>query len=498
MKNVLFFVIIFFSFSIYAQKRTKLKAYLDYKNFYNTEIGNFVEIHLQFAGYSLKYIPVEKGLQSEIAIQYLFKKEGNVVKSDAYKLTSPVMKDSIIEDFYEIKRVALEPGKYTLELTLSDLNAKNPPTTTLQEIEVPDLSSKIALSSIEIAEMMIPQKTDSTAIGIEKTSVFAKSGYEIIPHISNYFPTQATKIPVYFEMYYPKSIADSVHTLGLKQTIIDAKHKQEIESFTRFSKHEIQSDGYGIQPIIRVIDISKLKSGEYILEYSLINKENQNIYSSSYYFERFNEEQYEEAKTDNIILDPHFQQSITDDSLNFYISSLIPISKPAEARNILNLLKTKDKDLYRKYIQSYWTVTTNGIRAYEAWLNYKAQVLMVEKLFKTNFTYGFETDRGRVYLQYGPPSSVTTRENSPSDYPYEIWRYDKIKTFGNKRFIFYNPDLVNNTYRLLHSDMLGEVQNYRWQQQLSKRNSVNTNVDDPNDGNFRHFGGNSEDLFKQY
>ena len=123
---------------------------------------------------------------------------------------------------------------------------------------------------------------------------------------------------------------------------------------------------------------------------------------------------------------------------------------------------------------------------------------MVQKFYASNFMAGFETDRGRVFLQYGPPSTITIRETSPSEYPYEIWVYDRIKNYSNKRFVFYNPDLVNNGYRLLHSDMLGELQNYRWQQQLSKRNSPNQNIDDPNDGNMDSWGGNSRELYEQH
>ena len=125
-------------------------------------------------------------------------------------------------------------------------------------------------------------------------------------------------------------------------------------------------------------------------------------------------------------------------------------------------------------------------------------MLLAQKLYKTNIMKGYETDRGRVYLQYGPPSAIAIRETSPSEYPYEVWQYDKIKTFSNKRFIFYNPDLVNNNYRLLHSDMIGELKNFRWQSILTKRNSPNRDIDDPNDGNVDHYGGESQDVFKQF
>lgn len=488
MKN-LFFLLCFLlaGFSSFAQKKHQLKAYLDHKTFYSPESGNYVEIHLQFIAHSLNYKAKDtlgqNGLLSEIGIQYLFRRGEEIIKSDAYRLQSPLMRDSIIEDFYEIKRIPLDAGKYSLELTLVDIYGNNEPVTTFLDLEVTDYNSQTALSNIETAELIVPAHTES---------IFSKSGYDIIPRISNYYSADASNIPVYFEIYAPES--GGKETYGLKQSILDQKTSREIESFTRFSKAEVDK----IQPVIKVVDISKLLSGEYILEYTLINRENQEIGKSSYYFERFSMMEYEPVVTENIVLDPHFQSSVTDDSLAYYIESLIPISKPAEIKNLISLLKVKDKELYRKYLQSYWMNSTGGLQAYEKWLNYKTQVQMVERLFSTNFTAGFETDRGRVYLQYGPPNNVITRESSPSDYPYEIWRYDKIKNFSNKRFIFYNPDLVNNTYRLLHSDMQGEVQNYRWQQQLAKRNSMNSNIDDPNDGNFRHFGGNSEELYNQY
>jgi hypothetical protein len=46
--------------------------------------------------------------------------------------------------------------------------------------------------------------------------------------------------------------------------------------------------------------------------------------------------------------------------------------------------------------------------------------------------------------------------------------------------------------------MVGELKNYRWQHLLTKRNSANSDLDDPNDGNIDHFGGESGDVFKQF
>jgi len=175
----------------------------------------------------------------------------------------------------------------------------------------------------------------------------------------------------------------------------------------------------------------------------------------------------------------------------------LPIAKAAENRNIRELLKSKDAGSIRKYLQAFWNQTAPG-NAYNAWIQYKQQVLYVQSLYKTNFQKGYETDRGRVYLQYGAPSISNLKEGSPSEYPYEVWFYNKIGKFSNRRFIFYNPDLTNNAYRLLHSDLIGEVKNPGWSQVLSRRNTVNGTVDDPNLFNSRSWGQNSNDLFRQY
>ncbi|TNE54620.1 MAG: GWxTD domain-containing protein [Bacteroidetes bacterium] len=474
----------------WGQRKKTLKAYLDHKNFYHPKLGNFVEIHLQFAGYTLEYDAVEGGLQSEVAVHYVVRNDSNnVVRSDAYRLQSPLMRDSIIEDFYEIRRLSLEPGKYQLELNLTDLHQEGAkPVTALQELLVTDFSGEPQISNVEVAEVIYPTSGEP--------GVFSKSGYEIIPRISNYYPTEAGKIPVYLEVYHPIQGSDTLGIYGLKQSIQSVKNRgAELEEFTRFTRVKVP----GVLPILRALDIGELASGEYELRFELLDKDQQVLSTTSYYFDRFNERKAEAITTDEVVLSPEFQQSVTNDSLEYYVASLIPISKPAEIKNIIRLLKTKDKELYRKYLQSFWVNSTStGGEAYTSWIKYKKQVLLVERLFGTNFMDGHSTDRGRVYLQYGSPNNIITRENSPSEYPYEIWRYDKIKNFSNKRFIFYNPDLVNNVYRLLHSDMVGEVQNFRWQQYLSKRNSTNGTIDDGNAGNHQHFGGNSGILYNQY
>ena len=218
--------------------------------------------------------------------------------------------------------------------------------------------------------------------------------------------------------------------------------------------------------------------------------------SLAFDFERYNDSE-NAFDLSSMLLDPAFQQSIPSDSVAYYLESLIPIAKQGEIRTLIDVLKANDTQQMRLHLQAFWYQTA-GNKAYEQWLNYQSQVRAVEKYYANNYMEGFETDRGRVYLKYGRPNTIVVKESSPSEYPYEIWTYDKIGIYSNKRFVFYNPDLITNNHRLLHSDMIGELKNPAWQQILVRRNTVNGTVDDPNMMNVKHFGGNSNDFFRQY
>ena len=471
----------FISVAQRSQKNKNLRAYLDNKQFYAPGVGNYVEFHLQFDGPSLTYKGSEGGLIGEVAVQMSIQGEDGFVSNDAYRLSSPLMIDSIVEDFYDVRRFQLDPGGYNFKLQLEDMNSEANPLSVSFDFFVEDLSDAISLSDIEVAEIAY--------IGDENSN-FYKSGYEIIPRLSTYYPEQLNTIPVYFEVYNSEELEDSV--FALKQEVINSETGKAIDDLTEFTRYKSAP----VVPVLKSVKIDEVFTGKYILKYTLINRNMTELSVQTYEFERTNDQKIDYF-SDEIILDPNFQTSISDDSVAYYLESLIPISRPAEVRNIIYVMKLKDVDKARKHLQLFWT-KTSPINPYEGWIKYKQQVQLVEKLYANNFQEGFETDRGRVYLQYGAPTEIITRENSPTEYPYEIWQYNKIGRFSNKRFVFYNPNLVNKAYRLLHSDMIGELKNPAWPRELAKRNSTNGNVDNPNQNTIDHWGGNSDDFMRQY
>lgn len=483
-KSLVFTLFLLFTAQLSAQEK-KLKAYLDLKEFYNPEIGSYIEIQLQFAGISTQLKTIgDSALQSTVAIYMDIYKEDSLVNTASYALNSPqfLLRDSIVEDFYEIKRFALDEGSYKLSIEIQDLgDDEGHKINGTESFTIHDKSDAPSISDITIAEYAVPSS---------KAGVFQKSGYQLIPMLSNFFPSEMSKMPVYFESYNTNLL--DYEKIGVKREIINAVNNKVMEDFTAVKRYDTSQ----IQPHLSLIDIETLGTGSYLLKLSIVNPSFEELCSTSFPFERSNE-MATSLVTTEIILDPAFQNSIPNDSVDYYLESLIPMARPAEVKNIINTLKTNKIEKFRKHIQAFW-IKTAPESTYESWIRYKKQVDFVEKVYGNNFQDGYETDRGVVYLKYGSPSTLINKETSPSEYPYEIWTYNKIGVFSNRRFVFYNPDLVNRAYRLLHSDMVGELKNPNWPQILSKRNTVNGNVDNPNSNNIDHWGGNSNDYYRQY
>nr|WP_294860244.1 GWxTD domain-containing protein [uncultured Fluviicola sp.] len=463
-------------------QKNQMKAFIDYKSYYSPEQGPYIDLQFQYVAYTIKFAPVDSVLQAKIAVSTIVTSEpsGDTVYSSAFALESPRMRDSIVEDFFDNIRIPLQPGKYTAHVSLKDLYGDDKSLDGQIEVHVPDVFTSISSSDILVAEVASPSANTQ--------SPFHKSGYEIIPRISNFYNQGMNHIPYYVELYNTNLVQDS--SFGLRQQIVSTQTSQVMPGFSRFTKIKPAP----VVPILRNIDISKLPSGSYHLTLEIIDRNSKTIgQTADYFFERVNDIEMAE-NVDEIILDPSFQASLTDDSTKYYLASLIPIARPAEVKSIMKTLKANSPDLNRKHIQQFW-VQTSGVNATSQWLIYKKNVVLVQQNYGNNFQDGFETDRGRVYLQYGPPNTIIDKQTSPSEYPYEIWHYYKIKTFSNKRFVFYNPDLVNNAYRLLHSDMVGEQQNYKWQEMLVKRNNASNSVD--NTSGSSQYGGNSNYYYKQ-
>jgi GWxTD domain-containing protein len=166
------------------------------------------------------------------------------------------------------------------------------------------------------------------------------------------------------------------------------------------------------------------------------------------------------------------------DTLKMFVECLWPIADGVDKERTINQSLKKDPDLMKKFVIDFWTRraadTANPVKL---WGNYYKQVQKVMVLFKCGKQKGYYTDRGRVYLQYGPPDQRSQQANEMNTYPYEIWQYYRANDatngqfFSNRKFVFVSRNLGDDCYSLVHSDMRGEVNNPRWQFEITRRST---------------------------
>jgi len=453
-------VLILLGAALPAQSKN-IRAYLNYVIFKSPTGGPYIETYLSVSGESVVYKRNEKSLyQAAIEVTLIFKNGDRIQDFDKYVLFSPDVEDTTLIDFnfLDQQRYFLPEGEYNLEIIISDRNAGIQPFTAIQPVSIKFEPDKPNFSGIELIESVT--KSDSL-------SMITKGGYDIVPMVHNFFPGNVTRLSFYSELYDMEQFLG----LGEKFLLSCAIHSFEtdlpLKDYTLYQRVDTRP----VLAILKEFNITSLPSGNYELRVEARDKENKLITSSSLFFQRsnpnvaFSVEQLAAVSVSNT-----FAGKITNaDTLAEFVRCLAPRATELEKTFIYKQLPSADLKTMQQFLFNFWE-TRNPADPEGEWMNYYEMVVMVNNTYKTQISKGYETDRGRVYLQYGPPNIISESYNEPSSYPFEIWQYYELPGGQrNKRFIFYTTDLITNSFRLLHSDAIGEVSNYQWKVYLNSR-----------------------------
>ncbi len=445
-----------------------LRVMIDSKQFYAPKTGTYVELNMQFLARTIHFSGDSvQGFSASISAQIVVFQNDKVVQFDKYRIDQSFGKNDFVEDVFSLKRFTLAPGNYTIEYDFIDLNNSKDTIQFTQDIEV-----KKAPQTGFFSEVLLLEKLSKT----NTQNAFVRNGYEMIPRLMNYYNVDAERLVAYVELYNT-NLYDELPKCAVRYYLKDLQNGRRMDNFV-VTKVYNKAD---VIPILINWNITELLSGTYDLVFEFLDADETVIKRQDITFERFNPT-VEEVTQDysRVVLDPRFFESLPNDSLFYFLESLTPISSRADVTQIYTLIDKKNLELAKKYFQAYW-LRTHPREATDAWLKYKKSVMAVQKEYGTLLLPGYKSDRGRVFLQYGPPNAKVQRPNEPGEYPYEIWQYYKIGNFSNRRFVFFNPTSVGNEYVLLHSDMPGELFNNRWLQDVSRTGtSSRSRVNDEN------------------
>lgn len=415
-----------------------------------------VENTLTFDAQSILFKSVASDtIQGNLEITEIISNEAGIVDFQKFTLATPLFTRQNIQDFFDRKRFVLQPGNYTLKIALKDLNKDEAPVQFSQPIAVPDFT-KPSISSIEFLAGLKPENGNS---------YFHKGGFLTEPLVSNYFPSELEKILVYAELYNLHKAIPSGEGFVSRIYIRMAGKENHYGEYVKFKRHKSGE----LIPLIQSFDIQNLASGNYEIVVECRDKENNLLFGKSRKFTRSNPE-VTQIDYNQLVLQSTFVAPVQSlDTIRRYIDYLTPIAGKTDLRIIQKQEEVLvELEACKKFFYGFW-VKRNPENPSISWAQYKQLVMLANANFGNKVRPGYLTDRGRIFLKYGPPNSRFEQPSEPEAVPYEIWHYYKLGQYNNRKFVFYSPDVVTNEFFVLHSDVPGEVQNQNWLSELYKK-----------------------------
>jgi len=436
-----------------------LWAYLSYATF-NSPDGPYIETYLAIDAKTVTYKKLDDGnFQGVVNILMTFKQNNDIKAFKKYELKSPVVADTADRNFNFIdqQRFLLPNGTYEFEVELSDANKKTEITPYNQTISIIYPKDKPSISGIEL----VKSYTRS-----EQANELNKSGYDLVPFVYSFYPQTDSKLLFYCEIYnINKTIGEGEKYL-LTYFVETLENHQRVKDLAKVKKETAKE----VTVVLADLNIINLPTGNYNLIVEARDQQNQVIASQKLFFQRSNP--YARMTIEDLTtVNPasSFVEQFTNiDTLREYVSSTYPISSALEKNFLKGNLKTASLEVLQQYFLGFWQ-RRDASDPQKAWEAYKYLVEVAQHNFGTPVKKGYQTDRGRVFLEYGAPNVRVERYNEPSNYPYEIWQYYSLPNQSNRKFVFYSPDMVTSDFFLLHSDAIGEIYNPRWQVDLRSR-----------------------------
>jgi len=451
--------LLFFGFTPLQAKN--VQADLNYTVFNVPDKGPFIETYLSVTGETVIYKKNDNGLfQGNIEVTFIFRQQNEIKEYDKYQLFSPEVQDTSTIDFSFIdqQRYFIPQGDYEMEIIISDMNAEKKPFSAIQPVSIHFDDNNINFSGIQLIKSFTPST---------EQNILTKGGFDLIPLVYNFYPESSNKLSYYAEIYNSEKVLGAGEKFLVVCMIKSFETGNTLKDFVSYKKLDTR-------PIVTVLneyDISRLPSGNYRMIIEARDKQNELVGSSEVFFQRSNPNiQFSLEDLAAIDVNSTFASRInSNDTLQEFINCLDPIATELEKTFIYKQSKTADLTTKQQFFYNFWA-SRDAANPEKAWRDYYNMVLVVNNVYKTQINKGYETDRGRVYLKYGPPNIISESYNEPSSYPYEIWHYYVLgDNQRNKKFVFYTHDMIMNNFKLLHSDAIGEVSNYKWQIFLNNR-----------------------------
>jgi GWxTD domain-containing protein len=480
------FIVSFFLVFSPLRVQNGMSVTLMHEPFLSADNQPYLETWIWINANTLTYLPKSTHeLEARVEISVSVSQKGNIVNYKKFQLSS-VLSESIDKSaayVFDQVRLALPMGGYSMDVYIKDLND-----TSARHVHYEDtVFVSFPTDQMSVSPLVFVAEARQADAGNPNS----RGGLVLEPFPSVYFSGQENRLRFLTEVYGSKwGVGDSGSVVFL-YSVRKIGDELPLPGYARRNKVKAGA----LNRMLGDLDIRSLPTGHYELCVDILDTAGTYLNRSSKYFYRDASIPLSKMEDlDGVVFRGTFIDSFNGlDTLDEFIRCLNPIMGGNDWTFAANVRKSKDIVLMKKYLYYFW-LRRGGEHAASSFRDYMLMINNVNAEFGSPTHRGYETDRGRVYLLYGAPNSVTKRYHEPSAYPYEIWHYHQLRTQANIRFVFYNSSGMDNDFVMIHSDLRGELNNRQWEMFVFNRNNT-WNVDQNNVN--RHFGNWSRDLYNQ-
>ena len=451
-----------------ASKGQDLVYFVELNSFYDSEGKPYIEINLDINAYSVAYSKDASGMfNGVINVRYEISPKADPKKfayDRSIELLSPPTQDTSRAGtsfgILDLRRVSLEPGEYVLTGYLKDKQRNGA------------LQHRFTKDFIIDAQATGGMSTSNPAFisAISPTKAMqphSKHGFDIVPLVNDGNFIDSDSLRYYLETYNSTRQTNGVYFVNAFITQANASGKMRQYSHTQ--RHTAKA----LDIVTGAFNIRNLPTGTYYLNLDFYNQAQDTIAVAARKFYVINSR----SSVTTEVTDDQYHENfdLQEKDLDYYIHTLYYISTSTEQEFVKSLSTLAQK---QNYFYSFWEKRKEKPTdpPSRPWNSYKARVDYANQNYKAAHTEGWRTDRGRVLLTQGPPNDIERFPSSNTLHPHEIWRYNKLLTQANVRFIFFNPNEATADYVLLHSDLRGERNNPRYEFDLT-RSTLDGNLD---------------------
>jgi len=437
-----------------------LQPRVDVAQFLDSKGNSYIEVYYAIQESGIKYTQNESGeYECQLVVDIEIFLNEALWTNKVWKIERSIKDTSHTSennDLIDVLRYSIdEPGHYEISMHVRDMNQADQIDSVRTSIEVRKFSSdKIEISDVELATS-IKKMTPGV------TSNLIKNTYEIIPCPMAVFGLGSSNIYYYFEAYNLMTLAGDKYKALCKILTADGDEVEGSGMIYRTKRKQFDSS---IE--IGMMNTAALASGQYRLLYGIADESETTLVSKEKGFYIYN--------PDVVVADNRKQgtnealEGYSDEELDEEFEKIIYINTKDDRKLYKSLNNAQGK---RKFINSIWLrpkdeqIPPSIFRE-----RYLHRARSADVQFKSVFGRGWKSDRGRVFILYGVPSNVQRFPSSKGSMPYQIWVYDKLKGQGGVKFIFADFQGFSK-YRLIHSDLRGEVRNTEWKTEVFKGRS---------------------------